>query len=77
MNCLQVWDCRDINRLQAEGRLVFLCVHPNEPFHVKIMREACGRYIFVHKGQLRFAKDYDTLLQNPDAQSYLGALAQY
>ena len=64
-------------RLRAEGRLVFLCVHPNEKFHVKIMREACESYIFVQKGQLSFADDYDNLLENPDVQNYLGALAAY
>jgi ABC-type multidrug transport system ATPase subunit len=64
-------------RLRAEGRLVFLCVHPNEPFHVKIMREACERYIFVQKGQLSYADEYDTLLKNQDVQNYLGALSKY
>lgn len=65
------------NRLRKEGRLVFLCVHPNEPFHVKIMREACERYIFVQKGQLSFADDYDSLLGNADVRNYLGALARH
>ncbi len=64
-------------RLRAEGRLVFLCVHPNEPFHVKIMREACERYIFVQKGQLSHANDYDALLETTGVQDYLGALAKY
>ncbi|MEZ5859560.1 MAG: ATP-binding cassette domain-containing protein [Geminicoccaceae bacterium] len=37
-------------RLRAEGRLVFLCVHPNERFHLEILQEICERFIFVHKG---------------------------
>lgn len=64
-------------KLRADGRLVFLCVHPNEPFHVKIMREICQRYIFVQKGTVRQAADYDTLLQQPGVTDYLGALAEY
>ena len=64
-------------KLRAEGRLVFLCVHPNEAFHVKIMREACERYIFVQKGQLSYAEDYDQLLENPAVRDYLGALAKH
>lgn len=64
-------------KLRSQGRLVFLCVHPNEPFHVKIMREACERYIFVQKGQLSFADDFDILLENPDVKNYLGTLAKY
>ncbi|OUR75428.1 hypothetical protein A9Q83_18610 [Alphaproteobacteria bacterium 46_93_T64] len=64
-------------RLRAESRLVFLCVHPNEPFHVKIMREICDRYIFVQKGAVRHADTYDALLDDIDVKDYLGALARY
>ena len=64
-------------KLKSEGRLVFLCVHPNEPFHVKIMREICDSYLFVQKGRVSQADDYDTLLENPDVTNYLGSLAQY
>ncbi len=64
-------------KLRSEGRLVFLCVHPNEPFHVKIMREICERYIFVQKGTISHADKYDTLLEQDGVRDYLGALAQY
>jgi len=64
-------------KLRADGRLVFLCVHPNEPFHVKIMREICGQYIFVQKGKVSHADNYDTLLDKQGVRDYLGALAQY
>ncbi|MEZ5904225.1 MAG: hypothetical protein R3C69_03665 [Geminicoccaceae bacterium] len=29
-------------RLRAEGRLVFLCVHPNERFHLEILQESAS-----------------------------------
>ena len=29
------------SRLKREGKLVFLCLHPNEPYHVDILRESC------------------------------------
>ncbi|PCI41444.1 MAG: hypothetical protein COB51_14010, partial [Moraxellaceae bacterium] len=64
-------------KLRSENRLVFLCVHPNEPFHVQIMREICEQYIFVQKGSVQQADSYDTLLQDPGVRDYLGALAQY
>lgn len=64
-------------KLRAEGRLVFLCVHPNEAFHVKIMREICESYIFVQKGKISRSDNYDTLLEKQDVRDYLGALAQY
>lgn len=63
-------------KLRAEGRLVFVCVHPNEPFHIDIMREICERYIFVQKGHLSEATDFDTLLKNEDVRTYLGHLAE-
>jgi ABC-type branched-subunit amino acid transport system ATPase component len=63
-------------KLRSEGRLVFLCVHPNEPFHLEIMREVCERYIFVNQGQLSMAPNLDSLLSDNVVLSYLGALAK-
>ncbi len=61
-------------KLRAEGRLVFLCVHPNEPFHLDILREICERYIFVCDGRLSQAPDYETLIARPAVRDYLGDL---
>ena len=61
-------------RLRSEGRLVFVCVHPNEPFHLDIMREICERYIFVEQGSLSQAPDFETLLKYEDVRAYLGDL---
>ena len=62
-------------KLRGEGRLVFLCVHPNEPFHLDIMREVCERYIFVNQGALTEAPDFASLLDNESVRTYLGDLA--
>ena len=62
-------------KLRGEGRLVFLCVHPNEPFHLDIMREVCQRYIFVNQGALTEAPDFESLLENESVRTYLGDLA--
>jgi energy-coupling factor transporter ATP-binding protein EcfA2 len=62
-------------QLRADGRVVFLCVHPNEPFHVDIMRENCERYLFVSRGQVAQLPDYPSLLAHPGVREYLGALA--
>ncbi len=59
---------------RAEGRLVFLCVHPNEPFHLEILREICERYIFVREGRLTQAPDYEALIALPAVRDYLGEL---
>ena len=61
--------------LRAQQRLVFLCLHPNEPFRLDIMRESCDRFLFVHKGQVTPAASFDALVQEPRVQTYLGRLA--
>ena len=62
-------------RLKKQGKLVFLCLHPNEPYHVDILRQACERFIFVQKGVVTQAPDFDTLAREPAVPTYLGALA--
>jgi ABC-type branched-subunit amino acid transport system ATPase component len=61
-------------RLRREGRLVFLCLHPTEPFHLDILRETCERFIFVNRGRLAEAASWDEVLQQEAVRSYLGAL---
>lgn len=66
--------------LRREGRLVFLCLHPNEPVHLDILAEACDRYIFVQKDETRisrllFAPSLPALIEHPPVASYLGRLA--
>lgn len=62
-------------KLKANGRLVFLCLHPNEPYHVDILRQCCERFIFVQKGVVSEAPDFDTLARDEKVRAYLGALA--
>ncbi len=63
-------------KLRSEGRLVFLCVHPNEAFHLEIMQDICERFIFVNKGQLADVDSYDDLIQRDDVRAYLGTLLE-
>lgn len=62
-------------KLKSEGRLVFLCLHPNEPYHIDILRQTCDRFVFVQKGVVSQAPDFDTLAKAPHVRAYLGALA--
>ena len=62
-------------RLRACGHVVFLCVHPNEPFHLEILREACERFVFVRRGRLTEFPDFDALTRDAAVREYLGALA--
>lgn len=61
-------------QLRSEDRLVFLCVHPNERFHLEIMQEICERFIFVHNGAITPLPDYTALTAHEPARAYLGDL---
>jgi ABC-type ATPase involved in cell division len=61
-------------RLRREGRLVFVCLHPKEQFHIDIMREICERYIFVNGGAVTMAPDFKTFVQHEPVRAYLGRL---
>ena len=63
-------------KLRAEGRLVFLCVHPNERFHLEILEEICERFVFVQKGAVTEAPDWQSLLALPQTRAYLGSLLE-
>lgn len=61
-------------RLRGEGRLVFLCIHPNERFHLEIIEEICERFVFVNRGVVTTLPDYASLLGHEPARAYLGNL---
>jgi ABC-type multidrug transport system ATPase subunit len=61
-------------RLRSEGRLVFLCVHPNERFHLEIIEEICERFLFVRDGSVTPLTDYAALLTHEPVRAYLGDL---
>jgi len=59
--------------LRRQDRLVFLCLHPNEPYHLDILREVCERYLFVHKGTVSEAPDLSALVRDERVRDYLGS----
>ena len=62
-------------RLRREGRLVFLCLHPTEPCHLDILREVCGRFIFVEKGRISLHPNFAALEADTRVSAYLGQSA--
>ena len=62
-------------RLKRTGHVVFLCVHPNEPFHLQILREVCDRFVFVQAGRLAEFADFGSLARDASVRRYLGRLA--
>jgi ABC-type branched-subunit amino acid transport system ATPase component len=59
-------------RLRSEGRAVFVCLHPNERYHLDILREVCERFIFVERGRVSLHADWDALLSDARVAAYLG-----
>ncbi len=62
-------------KLKRSGKVVFLCLHPNEPYHIDILRQSCERFVYVQKGVVTQAPDFDTLTRDERVRTYLGALA--
>ena len=62
-------------KLRSEGRLVFVCLHPNERYHLELMEEICERFVFVLAGTVREYPDFRSLHREPDVRTYLGRLA--
>jgi ABC-2 type transport system ATP-binding protein len=61
-------------RLRGEGKLVFVCVHPNEPYHIELLNELCERFIFVNRGRLAHGASLAALAELPAFREYLGKL---
>ncbi|MGI9481114.1 MAG: ATP-binding cassette domain-containing protein [Hyphomicrobiales bacterium] len=61
-------------KLRDEDRLVFLCVHPNERFHLEILKEICERFFFVQQGTVTAVPDFDSLVGLDPVKNYLGEL---
>jgi hypothetical protein len=51
---------------------VFLCLHPNERYHLDILRETCERFIFVERGRVALHADWQALVGDARVSSYLG-----
>jgi ABC-type Na+ transport system ATPase subunit NatA len=63
-------------RLRRNGRLVFVCLHPTEAYHLDILRELCERFVFVAEGRAWQVPDFATLMGDEHVRAYLaGAVA--
>ena len=64
-------------RLRGEGKVVFVCLHPNEPFHLELLAECCERFVFVNRGRLSHGTTLRELAGDQAFAGYLGSLAGY
>ena len=62
------------HKLRSEGRLVLVCQHPNEAYHLELMEEVCEHFIFVVAGRVREYGDFSSLVGAPDVRTCLGRL---
>jgi ABC-type multidrug transport system ATPase subunit len=60
-------------RLRAEGRVVFVCLHPTEPYQLDILREVCERFLFIEQGRVSQHADFASLTGDPRVSAYVGA----
>jgi ABC-2 type transport system ATP-binding protein len=58
-------------RLRRDGKLVFVCLHPTEAYHLDIMRELCERFVFVHGGRAWELPDFTGLMADERVRAYL------
>jgi hypothetical protein len=61
-------------RLRAEDKLVFVCLHPNEPWQLELLCELAERFVFIQRGRVAVAPGFAELLQLEGAREYLGVL---
>ncbi len=62
-------------KLRTQGKLIFVCLHPNEPYHIELMREICEQFLFVLNGKVYQFPSFDSMLQMHEFEAYLGKLA--
>ena len=58
-------------RLRRDGRLVFVCLHPTESYHLDILRELCERFVFVADGRAWQVPDFASLMADARVRAYL------
>jgi ABC-2 type transport system ATP-binding protein len=61
-------------RLRADGRVVFVCLHPTARWQLEILQEICERFIFVEAGQLTHAASMAMLRSDERFRRYIGGM---
>jgi ABC-type multidrug transport system ATPase subunit len=62
-------------RLRAEGRLVFVCLHPTAALHLQLLEEICETFVFVSDGRAERFVSFQAMVARGNVRAYLGALA--
>jgi len=62
-------------RLRAEGKLVFVSLHPTASYHLEILKEIAEEFIVVSRGKVERKPDFASLVADPAVCDYLGDMA--
>ncbi len=65
---------RFFEKLRRRDRLLFLCLHPQEPWQLELLRELSESFVFVQRGEVTRHATFDDLIRVPAAREYLGHL---
>jgi ABC-type branched-subunit amino acid transport system ATPase component len=65
---------RFFENLRRRDRLLFVCLHPQEPWQLELLRELSESFVFVQRGEVTRHATFDDLIQVPAAREYLGHL---
>ena len=59
-------------KLRADGRLVFVSLHPTAGYHLEILREIADHFLFVAGGTVSEKRDFRALIADDRTRAYLG-----
>lgn len=59
-------------RLRAEGKLIFVSLHPTASYHLEILKEIAEEFIVVSHGKVERQANFRNLVADPAVRSYLG-----
>ena len=65
---------RFFESLRRRNRLLFVCLHPQEPWQLELLREIAESVVFVERGQVTRHAKFEDLIRVPGARDYLGHL---
>jgi len=65
---------RFFKNLRRRDRLLFVCLHPQEPWQLELLREIAEGFVFVERGHVTRHPTFDDLIRIPAARDYLGHL---
>ncbi len=63
---------RFFRELRAQGKLVFICLHPMETYHLEIVEDICEEFMLVHGGSVHHFPTWAEFTSDQRTVDYLG-----